>query len=156
MKTIAKLSEESLKLINYIQEFLPGQYLSYEQIQKDTGVEMNIRGKAYLRTALKKLKKEYSCVIGKGIELASANSALPIITRKLIKVDNAVRQSEKSYNNITNDFYHELEEDEKKQIHFLGAAFGAIRLAAENGKKYIKYSKNMKLLTPILPDNIEK
>lgn len=153
MKTIAKISEETLTLINYLQDMPNGQYLTYKQIQKDTGIKMDLNGKSYLRTALKKLKKEYSCVIGDGIKLASPETATCIVVGKLVKVDRAVRRGEKTVNNITSNFYNEVTPQEQKQLNFLGAVFGAIRVAAKNGKHYLKNATDP--IAPMLPENIK-
>lgn len=153
MKTIAKISEETLTIINYLQDIPHGQYLTYAQIQKDTKVAMDVKGKSYLRTACKKLKREYSPVRGIGIELASAKTATGLVANRLIKIDKAVKRGEKTYNNVTTDFYSEFTPQEQKQINFIGAAFGAIRVAAENGKHFLKNTTAIQPINPMLPEN---
>lgn len=153
MKTIAKISEETLTIINYLQDMPHGQYLTYAQIQNDTNVQMDIKGKTYLRTALKKTRREYSPVRGLGIELASAKTATGLVANKLVKIDKAVRRGERTYNNVTTDFYSEFTPQEQKQINFIGAAFGAIRVASENGKHFLK-NTTLQPVSPMLPQNI--
>jgi hypothetical protein len=155
MKTIAKISEDTLTIINYLKDIPHGQYLTYEQIQTDTKVKMDTKGKSYLRTACKKLKREYSPVIGSGIELASAKSATGLVAHRLIRIDKAVKRGEKTYNNVTKDFYSEFTPIEQKQINFIGAAFGAIRVAAENGKHFLKNTTFVQSNNPVLPENIK-
>ena len=156
MQTLAKISEESLKLINYLKSIEHGQILSYQQIEKDTGVKMNTQaGRSYLRTACKNLKREYSCLRGIGIELASAKTAATLVVGRLVKVDNAVKRAERTYKNVSIAFYNELNPAEQRQINFIGAAFGAIRVAAENGKYYLKNVEKVNNLNPILPENIK-
>ncbi len=139
MKTLAKISEESLILINYLKDIEHGQILSYQQIQQDTGVKMDTpAGKSYLRTACKRLHREYSCLRGVGIEMASSKTASTLVVGRLVKIDNAVKRGERTYNNVSLAFYNELPPEEQRQINFIGAAFGAIRVAAENGKYYLK------------------
>jgi hypothetical protein len=154
MKTIAKISEETLKIVNYLQAIPHGQILTYAQIQKDTDVEMSNSGKSYLRTALRKLKREYSCIHGIGIELASVKTATGIVVNRLVKIDKAVKRGEKTYKNMIVEFYNELPIREQKQINFIGAAFGAIRVAAENGRFYLKNTQASQSI-PILPENIK-
>lgn len=154
MRTLAKISEESLTLVNYLQDVEHGQILSYQQIEKDTGVKMDsAAGRSYLRTACKKLKREYSCLRGVGIKLMSADTATELIIGRLVKIDNAVKRGEKTYNNVSLAFYNELSPDEQKQINFVGAAFGAIRVAAENGKFCLRNAT--KITAPALPENIK-
>jgi len=156
MSTLAKISEDSLTLINYLKDVEHGQILSYQKIEQDTGVKMDKQaGKSYLRTACKKLKREYSCLRGVGIELASVKTASTLIVGRLVKVDNAVKKAERTYKNVSIAFYNELPPQEQKQINFIGAAFGAIRVAAENGKYYLKNVIKANALNPVLPENIK-
>jgi len=155
MKTIAKISEETLRIINYLQDIPHGQMLTYNLIAKECDVVMDTRGKSYLRTACKKLKREYSPIIGIGIELASAQTATGLVANKLVRIDKAVRRGERTYNNVTSDFYTEFTPQEQKQINFIGAAFGAIRVAAENGKHFLKNTTNMTPVNPQLPENVK-
>ena len=156
MQTLAKISEESLTLISYLKDVEHGQILSYQQIEKDTGVKMNTpNGRSYLRTACKKLKREYSCIRGVGIELASVKTASTLVIGRLVKIDNAVKRGERTYNNVSIAFYNELPPIEQRQINFIGAAFGAIRVAAENGKYYLKNAKKITEASPVLPENIK-
>ena len=156
MQTLAKISEESLTLINYLKNVEHGQILSYQQIEKDSGVKMNNpAGRSYLRTACKKLKLEYSCLRGVGIKMAGADTAMTLVVGRLVKIDNAVKRGERTYNNVSMAFYNELEPAEQKQINFVGAAFGAIRVAAENGKYYLKNITKSAPVNPVLPENIK-
>jgi len=136
--TIQKISQETLTLVNYLQEKQPGESLPYNQIEKETGVKMNIAGKGYLRSALNKLKMEKETNVGKGITIASEKSVTTIMIHRLGAIDNAVKRGERSYKHLSQSFFNKLNEDEKKQILFMGAAFGAIRVAAEMGKKSLK------------------
>jgi len=156
MQTLAKISEESLTLINYLKDVEHGQILSYQQIEQDTGVKMNTpAGRSYLRTACKKLKREYSCLRGVGIKMASADTAMTLVVGRLVKIDNAVKRGERTYNNVSLGFYNELPPEQQKQINFVGAAFGAIRVAAENGKYYLKNIVKQTAVNPMLPENVK-
>ena len=112
-------------------------------------------GRSYLRTACKKLKREYSCLRGVGIKLMGVDTATTLIIGRLVKIDNAVKRGERTYNNVSMAFYNELNPSEQKQINFVGAAFGAIRVAAENGKYYLKNIAKMAPVNPVLPENIK-
>jgi len=156
MQTLAKISEESLTLINYLKSVEHGQILSYQQIEQDTGVKMsNSAGRSYLRTACKKLKREYSCLRGIGIKLADKETATTLVVGRLVKIDNAVKRGERTYNNVSIAFYNELSPIEQRTINFVGAAFGAIRVAAENGKYYLKNAVKTAPSNPVLPENIK-
>lgn len=137
MRSIQEVSQETLKIENYLRSKKYGDYISYKDIESNTNVTMNNRGKSFLRTALKRLKYEYLCIRGEGIEIASVDSTMKVMTHKLVKVDNAVKRAEKTHNNLS-VFYTELSIEDQKRINFVGAAFGAIRLAAQNGKRMLK------------------
>lgn len=154
MKTIAKISEETLAIINYLESIAHGQILSYAEIETNTGVKMDNTGKSYLRSACRKLRREYSAIHGIGIELASAKTATGIVVTRLVRIDKAVKRAEKTVNNVTVDFYDQFSPQEQKQINFLGAVFGAIRVSAQNGKHYLKNASTIHA-NPMLPENIK-
>lgn len=137
-KTIAEISKEALQIEQYLKGCTAGEFVAYKEIEAKTGVTMNIQGKGFLRTALNRLKMEYSCVRGNGIELASPGNSMEIISQKVVKIDNSVKRAEKTYKNITHSFYDQLSNEDKKQVHFVGSVFGAIRLAANNAKSFFK------------------
>lgn len=141
MRTIAKVSESTLKIQSFLQTCKEGDILSYERIQDKSGVYMNTKGKSYLRTALKREKIEYSPVFGHGIKLADPESTMPLIINRLNKIDRSVKRAEKTQQNLQEQFFESLSPIEQKQLLFVGAAFGAIRVAAQNGKMLYQ-SKN--------------
>lgn len=152
MKTVQKISEQTLKLVNYLKDIRPGEYLSYRDIEIGAGVKMNEKGKTYLRSAIRKLHLEYECRVNEGIVLASEKNTTRILVHRLTKIDNSVKKGEKTYKNLSFNFFDKLNDREQKQINFIGAAFGAIRLAAENGKRLFQVNKsqnNKKIELPI-------
>lgn len=153
-RTIAKISEETLKVQSFIESQKDGAELSFEKIAYETGVKMDTRGRGYLRTAIKRTRKEYSSIPKYGIKLADKDSAMPILLNKLTKIDRAVKRGSKSRDNIQEHFYRELDETTQKELLYIGAVFGAIRIAADNGK--IMYSKNKKMSDASLNIQIPK
>lgn len=138
MKTIQDVSKETLKIEAYLSDKPEGQFLSYKEIQQETNVQMNERGKQFLRRAMKRLKLEYECIRGAGIKLASENSATTIVVHRLARIDNAVKKGEKTHKVIKNQFYERLTDTEKKGLDLFGYAFAAIRAGANYGKKLLK------------------
>lgn len=138
-KTIAEVSEDTLKLQAYLEKQKNGAELSYMRIEHDTGVVMDSRGKGYLRTALRRAKLESSTERNVGIVLADSKNAMGIIVNKLQKIDRTVKRGEKTHKNIQEQFFHSLTPEKQREILYIGAVFGAIRVAAENGK--VIYSK---------------
>ena len=134
--TIAEVSKETLQIEAYIKTLNPGEKVFYEIIAKETGVPMDLRGKQFMRSALNRLKIEYSCIHGQGIELASHINATGLIAHKVIKIDKAVKRAGKTTNRITHQFYDQLSEIDQKQVNYVASIFGAIS----------QYSKNARLL----------
>ena len=134
MRTVGYITEQTIKLYNYFKDILPGTELSYSKIELDTGIKMNETGKRYMRTALNKAKIEYELKWGYGIVLAEPDNVIKILNTKLIKIDNAVKKADKTNKNLVT-FFSELPPHEQKQVLMVGAVFGAIRVAAENGKR---------------------
>ena len=139
-KEIAVVSKETIKLCNYIKTIDDGEVLSFSKIQHDTGIQMTERGKQYLRSALKREKKEYSSIRGYGIKLADPEITMHIVSSKIDRIGKAVKRGEKTHKNLVEQFYDDLKPQEQKQILFVGAAFGAIRVASENSKLFYKKS----------------
>jgi hypothetical protein len=139
--SVSKISEKTLKIQNFLETLDKGKIISYEELSFKTGVPMDKKGKTYLRSALSRAKIEYSVVHGEGIELASPTNTIRFVGNRLIKVDKAVKRAEKTQKNLINDFFNNLPPEEQKQILYIGAVFGAIRVASDNGKM-IYSSKN--------------
>jgi hypothetical protein len=104
------------------------------KIQKDTGISMNEHGKTYLRTAFKRLNKVYTTIKGYGVKVADSSDTMPILVNKLTKIDKAVKRAGKTHKTLESQFFDRLEPNEQKQILYLGDVFGAIRVAADNGR----------------------
>jgi len=137
MKTIQKVSEDTLKIENYLKDQNEGQEITYSEIAQETGVKMDNRGKTFLRTAFKRLKIEYECQKGKGIRLACKDSANTILVHRVVKIDNAVKKTGRTHKNLTNRFYDRLDEQEKKFSNMVGSWLGAARVIARNGKNIL-------------------
>lgn len=144
-KTIAQVSEDTLKLQAFIEQQEHGATLSYLEIEQATGVRMDTHGKAHLRQATKRSKREYSPIRGAGIRLASAESCMPILGGRITRIDRAVRRADKSQKLLQEQFFASLSAEDQRKILFAGAVFGAIRLAADQGKQL--YKKNTQLLS---------
>jgi len=132
-RTIPEVSKETLCFQSYIEGMSPGMVLSWDRIANDTGLEMNEANKAHFRTGMKRANREYSGIFGYGVKLAGSEDVMPILTNRLIKIDRTVRRGEKSQKLLQEQFFQSLSEKEQKNVLFIGACFGAIRVAAENG-----------------------
>lgn len=142
MNTIAEVSKETLRLENILSASKPGEFISYKNIESLSGIKMDNRGKGFLRTALNRLKIEYTPVRGKGIELASASNAIAIVSRRVIKIDNSVKRAEKTTKRVTNQFYDKLSEHEQRNVNYLSAVFASLRAYSQSAKTFFKKTEN--------------
>ncbi len=154
-KSIAKGSEEYMRLLAYVVDQPAGVLLDYLDVQRQTGVTMDVRGKSMLRRAILRSKKEYSVVPNVGYKLADSDICMGILTFRLCRIDNTVKRAGRAQRIIQREFLESLSEDEKKGVLFIGSVFGAIRVAADKGKRL--YSQPIKLIgqeasQPIIPD----
>lgn len=134
MHTVAQVSAQTLAIQAFLEKCKPGQELSFDRIAAESKVKMDEKGKAYLRSALYRAKIEYSAIVGYGIQLAAPNNADQILVRRLDKIDRSVKRGERTHRNIHEQFFNSLTPDKQREILYVGAIFGAIRVAAANGR----------------------
>lgn len=142
MNTIAQASSQTLRIENVLKTSRPGEFITYKNIESLSGVKMDNKGKGYLRTALNRLKLEYSPVSGQGIELASAQNAIVIVSKRVVKIDNSVKKAEKTTKRITNQFYDKLSESEQKNVNYLSAVFASLRAYSQSAKMFFKKTEH--------------
>lgn len=135
MRTIAEVSKEALKIEEFLQTCKPGETIAYADIQRESGVAMNTKGKGYLRTALHRLGLEYTAIRGFGIELACGKNGFAIIGSRLKKINSSVKRADKTQKTIQDKFWSELSDEDKKRVLFTGAIFGAIKLASGSSRQ---------------------
>jgi hypothetical protein len=134
-KTIQEISQETLKLENIFASATAGEFFAYNQLQMLTEITMDNKGKAYMRSALCRLKLPYECERGNGIKVLSPQNATRIIVSRVVKIDNSIKRAEKTTTQVKNRVYDELTEPEQKNILFLSALFGTIRSYSSNAKR---------------------
>ena len=138
MNTIAEVSKETLKIEAYLKSLNPGDKALYVTIQNETGVKMNLRGKQFMRSALNRLKLEYSCIHGQGIELCSPINATGIIAHKVIRIDKAVKRAGKTTKRITGQFYDLLSDADKQHVNVVHSILVPLMSYAKNARLLFK------------------
>ena len=133
--TEAQASEEYLKLLVYVEEQPHGRLLEYVAVEKATGVPMDTVGRSKLRRAILRQGREYSVVTNVGFKLADAGSIMGILSSKLARIDTSVNRADRAQNIGQKEFLESLPQDQQQGVLYLGAIFGAIKVAAENGRK---------------------
>lgn len=138
MNTIAEVSKQALKIESVLRASKPGDFITYKNLEILSGVKMDDKGKGYMRTALNRLKLEYSPVVGEGIQLASPENAIAIVSKRVIKIDNSVKRAEKTTKRVTNQFYDKLTEHEQRNVNYLSAVFASLRAYSQSAKMFFK------------------
>lgn len=138
MKTIAEVSRETLIMEAIIKGLKPGEHISYDELQNQSGIIMDAKGKSYMRSALHRLKIEYTTINGVGITTASAKNSSGILSTKAKRVDNSIHRAEKTTRNITTQFYSELENKDKAVLNDMNAKLGTLRLFSKDIKMIFK------------------
>lgn len=136
--TIAEVSKQTLQIENVLKAAKPGDTITYKNLEVLSGVRMDNKGKGYLRTAMNRLKLEYSPVRGEGIELASPENSISIVSKRVVKIDNSVRRAEKTTKRVTNQFYDKLNEHEQRNVNYLSAVFASLRAYSQSAKMFFK------------------
>ena len=135
MQSVAKSSEEYLRLLTYIEQQADGVLLTYNTVHADVGIPMTLANKNKLRRAILRSGREYAVVPKVGYQLADGETAMPILVHHMAGIDNKVSRTERAHRVIERRHYDQLTPEQQAGVRFLGSVFGAIRLAAENGKK---------------------
>ena len=123
-------SEDRTRLESFFATSNPGEYLTYQEIQELTGVEMDARGKSYMRAALRAANIEYICHRGEGIKLASTDTTMPILASRIGRVDSALKRTQTTHDNLAEYAKHLAPEEMKRYVQ-AGAALGAMLTAAD-------------------------
>lgn len=132
-KSIAEVSKDTLKIEGVLSTLSHGDYISYGDLANKSGVSMDNKGKSYLRTALKRLKLDYTTIKGEGIELEGKNNQTAILAGGIIKMDRAVKRTNKQFKQAPEKpYFKDQSMQDKTFILSTGAILGAI---SENSKK---------------------
>lgn len=121
-------SREKLEIQTFISG-LPGgphgKRLEYIDIEKATGVPMDVKGKCYLRSALYALKLYYLVDRGKGIEIQSADNCISIAAGKGKRACNAVKYAHKSCVQMLVDHSEDMRQDVRNNMTMFGSLWGS-------------------------------
>lgn len=147
MNTISEVSKQTLQIESVLKAAKPGDFITYRNLEILSGVKMDTKGKGYMRSALNRLKLEYCPVIGEGIQLASPENSISIVSKRVIRIDSSVRRAEKTTKRITNQFYDKLTEHEQKNVNYLSAVFASLRAYSQSAKTFFKKTENKAINT---------
>lgn len=96
-KTVAEASEEMLRLKAYLKPFPVGSKIPYQKMENETGVKMDVdsKGRQYMRSALRSLRIAWTCIVGEGIELMSGQNSVRLQHRESAGINNRIKRASK-------------------------------------------------------------
>lgn len=132
-------SQETLKLAAFIAMLPAGAYLSYENIEQKLGIAMTSRGKATLRRACRRCKREYRADRGNGIELDGPANAMAIVAGKTNRIRGALVSARETSSNVGR-FADDMSQEDRDRWSLTVSLLGAIEASAQSFKKLYKPS----------------
>ena len=149
---LRQISKESIKLGNYLKERLPGEMLTFAQIERDTDVKMDTQGKRMLRSAAKREGIVYSAIRGEGVSLTNENTSMEKEFWHFKKTNRQLKRHKKDHDIMVGKFYEKMDDETKAGIMIVSSIFGQMRLMAEQGKKLFKKdAKEIKTIEVPIP-----
>lgn len=115
---MAKISEEFIRLYNYVLTKPDGATLDYDTVQRETGVSMAVESnnRNKLAQAIRKSKRHALCYPGLGYELDDAGNTPLIVDRAGKRVFNQIKSASEITKTVYNRHAKELSEDERQRI----------------------------------------
>jgi len=138
MNTIAEVSRETLLIEAYLKNLNSGDKIPYAILEKETKVKMDNRGKQFMRSAMRRLKLEYTCIRGIGIELCSAINATGIIAHKVIGIDKAVKRANKTTKNVINQFDEQLSNEDRLHVYTVRSMLAPITSYSKSARLFFQ------------------
>lgn len=118
-----------------------GAEITWGDIAKGSGIRMDVRGKELVRHVLRKLHRPYESIRGQGLRLSCANTALTIVRDRFVRIDNRVREADRTQRDLTARHLHQMDEGGKSRLLMVASFFGAIRTIADNARTQMLTAK---------------
>ena len=145
-------SKELAILKGLLNDLPAGAYIAYAEIEQQTGVAMNVRGKCILRSALRSLKREYHCDRGNGIELENPANAMVLVTGRVKRVNGSLRRADKTVTRMAERYMEKLPKDDRDRLLATASLFGAIKAMAKGLSSIYKPGKLQTLTAETIAD----
>ena len=150
MQTFAEVHEDTVALEKFLAATTPGQSASYVEIEQATGVRMDAKGRARLRTAARRASKIYTIQRNLGIVLSSPENAHGIMTHGLQRLSNHTVRQEKVTTGLLHQHAEGMDASERNHMSAVAAMFATVRVLAKNHQRAIteEARKRERLLGP--------
>ena len=146
MYQINQLTQDQLRTLrNYLSDKSPGDTMEYSDIETETNIVMDTRGKELFRRAAKKENVELLVKRSVGWQIMDPKTCITALGARSMSIDNSVRRGETTYERSLG-FFNELSTDEQGVVARIGSAFAQIRLAANEARRV---KRELKRLQPL-------
>ena len=124
-------------LQSFLERAEDGALLKWKDIEAHTKVKMDSRGRDMVRSVLDSLKRPCDSVWGVGVQLSSADTALVIMGKRFVAIDNSVKKADKTQHELATRHLSAMTDAARNRMLMLGSFFGAIRSIAESAKDHL-------------------
>jgi hypothetical protein len=111
-----------------------GQRTSWLEIEQQTGVKMDDRGRKLVRHVARKLNRVYRAIPGYGFELSSAGNALDIAHVRNVRVRNEVDRASSTITNLLSRHGEQMTQDARNRLLQCDSFYRTLQLSASLAK----------------------
>jgi hypothetical protein len=148
-KAIEEVSKDTLAIEAFFSTVDPDALATYAEIQRHSGVTMDLSGKAKLRVAAKRAGLNYSTIKGVGIRFAGPRTGCELVLSREQRVTRAARRAEKVADAVYKEYGVEMDAHDREIVAVTAAAFATIRVLAEEKRREIRAAARNR--PPVLP-----
>jgi hypothetical protein len=117
-----------IALREYLSSVGDGVKLGWVDIEKASGVRMDVNGQALVRRVMSRLSRHYLAMPGFGIETSSARNAVDIATSKFVRVKNAVESAKDTGERLLGRHGDEMKASDRQLLEAKGATLATLDL----------------------------
>jgi hypothetical protein len=125
-------------LSEYLAPQPDGEELTWERIEAETHLSMRARsvGRRLVRDALRKLKRPYEAIVGKGVRLSEPSTAMTIVRGRVHRINGAVDIASKTQAILQERHLAKMSDEEQRKMIMAAAFFATVRaIAYENRER---------------------
>ena len=134
-ETTAERQQQIEKLAEYIGKQPDGAELRWLQVEHETDIKMDPKGRDLVRYVVRKrLKREYDTDIGTGIVLSSPQNGLGIVLRACERIGGAIKGAAKKHRRVADRHLPEMSTADQQQMLQLRGFTGTLATFAKENR----------------------
>src|SRR3989304_1007745 len=145
-RSIAQQSDEFYHLVGWLQLRKDGEMLSYDFIEKETGIEMDTKGRALLRKAVLGARRSVTSIPRQGYELATAGNSHQHMKQVLLGIDRALQRGMTKQEILTERFSEQWTPQQREFFSVTASVLNAQKLAVASTVHRLEKAKDIPLL----------